>query len=252
MPPKRFLALFGGITIGAAVMMAFANGYALTQSDWVEHPIQNVLLLNIILAGLTLVGYSLLFQRFTGYYPLADIDAATQQRQTRLLALLRQTKSPIPLPTLAQKLGVSLATVSGDVYDLVRHGSVQKLPCGVGLPTMMCPEVKSCEFGKHKAVADAMFIIEAKPTDLYACCAKSGMLLLQSMPEQPRILTRDFLYGHTIDARHAMYLVDSDIESCVVAVSTQENAQRLQRGFAGHIVDFDELTHIFKENEYSR
>jgi ribosomal protein L24E len=79
-------------------------------------------------------------------------------------------------------------------------------------------------------------------TTLHTCCAHCGLLMLHNPDAAAMTLTRDFLYGRTINAAQAVYLMESTVAPCcvpsVLCFLTQDDAARFGNGFGGWLTDF--------------
>jgi DeoR family transcriptional regulator, copper-sensing transcriptional repressor len=75
-----------------------------------------------------------------------------------------------------------------------------------------------------------------------ACCPHCGLTLLDRGTSDDLMLVTDFLNCHVISANDATYLVGSDVESCcrpvILALTSFDSAERLQRGFGGEVMSF--------------
>jgi DNA-binding Lrp family transcriptional regulator len=164
-------------------------------------------------------------------------------RQSQVVQWLGEQQS-LTIEELAERLGVSVMTVHRDLDALAREGLVVKVHGGVTLAERRSQlDAQSCALCHMGVQSRTAFVIQAENGDrVSACCPHCGVLLLHDTPSAVSVLAKDFLYGRTINAAQAFYLVDSSVSACcvpsVLCFASHNDAERFQTGFAGTIMDF--------------
>lgn len=171
------------------------------------------------------------------------------ERRRRILEWLK-VQDVISIDMLVERLGVSAMTVHRDLDRLASDGLVEKVHGGVAL----MPESASSGSGSalcqmcHKAASPhtAFFVHTAEGAALTACCPHCGLMMFHHQPEGATALATDFLHGHRVNARQAIYLLEPTLQLCcvptVLAFASEGEAQRFQRGFEGSLLNFGEAS----------
>lgn len=166
-------------------------------------------------------------------------------RRARLIEHLKVHKRAT-IEALAAQFGVSTMTVHRDVAELVKTGLVQKVHGGVVLaeaaPAVL-PAASAGERCEMCGVPAARMPFVAHLPDgstRTMCCAHCGLMLLPQLEDGAVVLVTDFLYGRTLTAKAAVYLVGSAVQVCcapsVLCFVTMEDAQRFACGFGGQVL----------------
>jgi DNA-binding Lrp family transcriptional regulator len=174
-------------------------------------------------------------------------------RQDQILQWLADQQT-LTIEELTARLGVSAMTVHRDLDALVQAGQVSKIHGGVTLGQRAAPQAhpttQTCALC-HVAVHDrSAFIIQVQDADpITACCPHCGFHILVDVPAVVSVLVKDFLYGRTLNAVQAHYLVDSAVHTCcvpgILSFATRADAERFHKGFDGFLTDFAGLrTHL--------
>lgn len=164
-------------------------------------------------------------------------------RQNQIVAWLADQRT-LAIEEIAARLGVSVMTVHRDLDALARDGLVVKVRGGVTLA-----ERRGHSNGQTCALCNVVvqertaFIIQVQDGDpVVACCGHCGFLLLRDLPQPVSVLVKDFLYGRTMNAGQAFYVVDSKVQACcmpsVLCFASQADARRFHKGFEGVVMDF--------------
>jgi len=174
------------------------------------------------------------------------------ERQQQILNWLREQGS-LTIDGLSERLGVSIMTVHRDLDALAKAGTVIKVHGGV---TLTAPDKKANDSvcylcGIALQPRTSFVILKADGKAVSACCPHCGILLLRDTPNLDYALTKDFLYGRTINAAQGVYLLESAVGTCcmpsVLCFATHDDAARFQKGFGGKLMSFSEaqahLTH---------
>lgn len=166
-------------------------------------------------------------------------------RQERILQWLQEHQS-LSIEALAERLDVSVMTVHRDLNELVRTGAVEKVRGGVRLATQSIHgiPVNACVVcGGGTSERSSFLVTRADGVLQSACCPHCG-LLMNGMETAPTVLAREYLYGRMVNARRARYVIVSSVTLCcqpsVLCFATLTDAQKFQRGFGGHVMDFEE------------
>ena len=167
------------------------------------------------------------------------------QRQTQILQRLRD-QGTVTTDDLVTHFGVSLMTIHRDLDVLVRDGLAVKLHGGVTLPERVSKVASTCQLCDRVIQSRTAFTILAEnEKPLQSCCPHCGFLLLLSVQDVVAVLTKDFLYGHTINARQGIYVLDSAVTVCcepsTLCFASHEDAARFQTGFGGNLMTFAEV-----------
>lgn len=181
-----------------------------------------------------------------------DIPSARREQIMQWL----QEDPTLSIEELVRRLGVSGMTVHRDLDQLVRSGQVVKVHGGVRLAEahpLADRLVAGCRMCQTSVPERTAFVIHTQQGQLLdACCPHCGLLLLAETNQVVSALTKDFLYGRTVNCWQATYLVDSDIQLCcipsVLCLAHPHDAQRLQMGFGGHVMNFTDAQNHMLNN----
>lgn len=174
-------------------------------------------------------------------------------RQNLILRWLSENAS-LTIDDLSKRLEVSPMTVHRDLDTLARAGQVVKVHGGVALaePGGERRAVDLCQLCDRPVPTRSAFAIrQADGTTVTACCPHCGFLLLETADVRS-VLATDFLYGRTINAAQAAYLVESQVSICclpsVLTFATADDARRFQLGFGGDVMTFAEARRYLAEH----
>jgi DeoR family transcriptional regulator, copper-sensing transcriptional repressor len=166
-------------------------------------------------------------------------------RQAQIIEWLEENHT-LTIDELVKRLGVSAMTVHRDLDALHRAGSVTKVHGGVTLQETKASSNPSicnvCDIGIGSRTA---FVIQLESGEQHhACCPHCGLLMSNDLKAIATLLTKDFIYGRTINARQGIYVLESEITLCcvpsVLCFVSVEDASRFQRGFSGMTMNFKE------------
>ncbi len=164
-------------------------------------------------------------------------------RQKLILQWLSEQAS-LTIDDLSKRLEVSAMTVHRDLDALAREGLVIKVHGGVVVADHAGERraTDQCSLCDRPVQGRTAFSIRLENgTTLAACCPHCGLLLLRNT-EVASVLTTDFLYGRTINAVQAAYLIESSVAVCclpsVLTFASLDDASRFQKGFGGEIMIF--------------
>jgi hypothetical protein len=166
--------------------------------------------------------------------------ATLTDRQTQLFELL-QTRQRISTEEIKSHFAISSATASRDIHALVLAGLAVKVSHGVKLtpPGELPFHEKKCFFCNSTLKERTIFIIQMEDgSQRNACCCHCGLMALEQHGVQTA-LASDFIYGHMVNARQAMYVLGSAVSLCcepsVLCFSNETEAQGFQKGFGGSL-----------------
>lgn len=176
------------------------------------------------------------------------------QRRSRILRELSE-RGAVHIATLSQQLGVSPMTLHRDLDELARQGYARKVrggavaagswtarPEGAPADSPTHPASERCGGCAKPIDGRHTFTVQHDGTGLRsACCAHCGLLLLGDGAYAAIAL--DFLFGHSLNARTAFYLVGPDLVVCcapaVLPFGRLEDAERFRQGFGGQILSLE-------------
>lgn len=172
---------------------------------------------------------------------MSDIPSVRQEQILRWL----QDSWTLTIDDLAGRLGVSLMTIHRDLDSLAHAGLAEKVHGGVTLPDarrVVAGEDAVCKCCRLPLASRTSFVIQTEAGEqFHACCPHCGLLLLNDYPTSTA-LAKDFLYGRTVNAWQAYFLVESDVTLCcvpsVLCFATQADAEHFQQGFNGTVMTF--------------
>lgn len=175
---------------------------------------------------------------------MSDIPSVRQEQILRWL----QDSRTLAIDDLAARLSVSLMTVHRDLDALVQAGLAEKVHGGVTLPDLkrtIAGDDSTCKCCHLPLASRTAFVIQTEAGEqIQACCPHCGLLLLNDYPASA-VLAKDFLYGRTVNAWQAFYVLESDVTLCcvpsVLCFATQADAENFQRGFNGTVMTFEDI-----------
>ncbi len=165
-------------------------------------------------------------------------------RQGQILQWL-QEKGSLSIDDLAGQLDVSVMTVHRDLDTLARNGLAVKVHGGVTLPDRSGKPAHhaTCHLCDLPVHVRSAFTVQVESGEVFrACCPHCGFFLMSQLEGRGVVsaLTKDFLYGRTMDAMRAVYVLDSQVTLCcvpgVLCFASREDATRFQTGFGGNVM----------------
>lgn len=166
-------------------------------------------------------------------------------RQKLILEKLAQ-EDVLTIASLAQELSVSKMTIHRDLDALQRAGLVQKGHGKVSLTAKLRGDDSiHCQMCGHPNRENLIFTIFTNDgKKAHFCCPHCGLMAYSHQENLWQTLATDFLYGHTITAPQAQYLINPDLKICcspsVLAFASAEDALKFQNGFGGQVVNFNQ------------
>ncbi|MFN8410922.1 MAG: DeoR family transcriptional regulator [Anaerolineales bacterium] len=168
-------------------------------------------------------------------------------REKKILELL-QKQGSASIQELVDAFGVSNMTIHRDLNKMVEAGHIQKKHGGVTLAgkTIVAGEGQ-CDMCNKAIQSRTSFIVRFENGDQKrACCAHCGLMLQSQSKNAWQSLTADYLYGHMISAKQAIYVLGSDLNICcvpsILSFGTPQEAEKFQKGFGGTLANMEETT----------
>lgn len=172
-------------------------------------------------------------------------------RHRKIIQAVRDHGS-VTIEQLMALTGVSHMTIHRDLHALAAqgilrktHGGATSLSEAVPADASLAGESSACTMCGQVISPRVGFTVRlTSGQSIATCCAHCGLSGMQqaNMDEVRAILTRDFLYQQTLDARDAWFVIDSQVALCcrpgVLCFATRDDARRFQAGFGGSIFSF--------------
>ncbi|SDN97297.1 DeoR family transcriptional regulator [Alkalicoccus daliensis] len=142
---------------------------------------------------------------------------------------------------------VSEMTIYRDVQKLEQAGHIHKTSRGITALRQKQTSEESCSYC-HKPAGGrlAVQLVFKDNTQEKACCSHCALLRYTEKREDTvQILCRDFLLDTTINAKHAAFVINSELPlfCCSpqpLVFQRQMDAERFAAGFGGSICSFEE------------
>jgi biotin operon repressor len=174
------------------------------------------------------------------------VKTATE-RQRYILAYLEK-QGTMAIREIRAQLGVSAMTVNRDVKKLAEAGLLVKARGEVARPSessVRLGQGDACALcGGTPSAHDMVLISNSTGARQRTCCPHCGLLLLQRSAPDVTALTLDFITHHMVDARQAVYVLESSVTLCcspgILSFSSAEAADEFRRGFGGTRIDFQQ------------
>lgn len=164
-------------------------------------------------------------------------------RRRRIIELL-QDEGRVVIAELSRTFAVSEMTVHRDLDRLAADGRLRKVRGGAVPVAEMRPDAARCLVCYKQPRRQMQVLFQGEDGRSWrACCPHCAVMGLAQLPAAPAtLLVTDFLYGRTLPARGAAFLIDPEISICctptVLAFEQEAHARRFRRGFGGEIVDW--------------
>jgi DeoR/GlpR family transcriptional regulator of sugar metabolism len=177
---------------------------------------------------------------------------ALTDRQEKLLDLIRSHQTAT-IEQIEASFGVSAATAYRDMRALVEAGLAAKTSRGVkAVPAPEAPRLeRKCHFCSAPVSERMAFILQMQDgSQISTCCPHCGLMALSRLGVHSA-LTSDFIYSRMVNARQAVFLLESAVNLCceptVLSFANESDAQRFQQGFGGQIYALDQAIIRLKE-----
>jgi len=171
------------------------------------------------------------------------MSTTPEERRKLILDRLRAAGS-LSIKEIIQDLNISTMTAHRDAEILEREGLVRRVRGGLALPEQVI-KADRCSMCRRPVPERTRFFFSSENGEqMAACCPHCGLAMLSSGPAAAGALATDFLYGTTLSAASAVYLVGSRVRLCcapsVISFETAEDAQSFQSGFGGQVLNFNQ------------
>lgn len=176
---------------------------------------------------------------------------ATERSQHILKEL--EDSGRVRVKDLSDTFNVSRMTIHRDISQLAEQGLLEKV-FGGAVAVVQKPAGKEgcvmCGMGNKERTAFVVNCVDG--SQLQACCPHCGIMLLAAREQAVSAMTADFLHGHMINVRSAIFLVDPDLPVCctptVLCFQRRDEAEKFQRGFGGEVMDLQQTQTYLREN----
>jgi DeoR family transcriptional regulator, copper-sensing transcriptional repressor len=170
------------------------------------------------------------------------------EREKKILEYL-QDHGNASIQDLVAVFCVSNMTIHRDLDKLEKAGYVQKKHGGAALvekPAMTASNI--CEMCGKPISDRTLFLVKLENgEEKRACCAHCGLMLHSREPNIWQSLTADYLRGHVVSAKQAVYVIGSELNICcvpsVLSFGAREDAEKFQRGFGGTLMTMEQVIH---------
>lgn len=169
------------------------------------------------------------------------MNTSPEQRRQWILQKLRASGS-LSMKDIIEELGISMMTAHRDAEALEQEGQARRVRGGLALPEQIVRSDR-CAMCRRPVPERSRFIFPSETGEqMAACCPHCGMGMVGPGTNLSGVLATDFLYGTTLTAATATFLIGSRVRLCcapsVIAFESREDAVSFQRGFGGEIYDF--------------
>lgn len=169
-------------------------------------------------------------------------------RQETLLEWLKARDS-VSIGEIESRFGVSPATAYRDARALIQAGAAVRTTQGIKLPPAY--QEDRCAFCNGPINERTLFVFQLQDgSQRKACCPHCGLMGIGQL-DVVAALSADFLYGRMVNARQAVFLVESSVNLCcapsVLCFTSREEALNFQKGFGGQLCALDEATAWVKD-----
>ncbi len=166
-------------------------------------------------------------------------------REKKILELL-QKQGSASIQELVDAFGVSNMTIHRDLNKMAEAGHIHKKHGGVTLAGNSPAAGESlCSMCNKPVSARTVFIVQFENGEQKrACCAHCGLMIQSQSKKVRQSLTADYLHGHMVSAKQAVYITGSELNICcvpsVLSFGSQQEAEKFQKGFGGTLASMDE------------
>jgi hypothetical protein len=157
---------------------------------------------------------------------------------------LLQDEGRVVIAELSQTFAVSEMTVHRDLDRLAAHGRLRKVRGGAVPVAETRPNAARCLVCYKQPRRQMQVLFQGGDGRSWrACCPHCAVMGLSQLPQPPSsILVTGFLYGRTLPARSASFLLQPEITICctptVLAFEREEYSERFRQGFGGAVADW--------------
>jgi hypothetical protein len=163
------------------------------------------------------------------------------ERQQTLYEWLK-AQSSVSIDEIETHFSVSPATAYRDARALINAGVAVKTPQGIKIaPSALEGRCAFCNGVINERMAFIFHLQDGSQRK--ACCPHCGLMGIGQL-DVVSALSSDFLYGRMVNARQAVFLVESSVSLCcapsVLCFATRDEALNFQKGFGGQLCSLDE------------
>jgi DeoR family transcriptional regulator, copper-sensing transcriptional repressor len=164
-------------------------------------------------------------------------------REKKILEYLQQHGNA-SIQELVEIFGVSNMTIHRDLDKLEKAGHIQKKHGGAAL-AVTAATVEPCAMCGKSVSERTLFLLKLEnENEKRACCAHCGLMLQRHHSDAWQSLTADYLRGHMVSAKQAVYLIGCDLNICcvpsILSFGSQADAEKFQKGFGGSLVTMEQ------------
>ncbi len=172
-------------------------------------------------------------------------------RRQQILSLLHEQGS-VSIAELSRAFQVSEMTVHRDLDALEAEGLLRKVRGGAMRPEGETAVSNQCLICHKQPPHQTQVTLHlTHDRQRRACCPHCGFMRLTQSDDVESVLVTGYLYGRTLAAPTAHYLVHPDITVCctptILAFERHEDAVRFQKGFGGQIHTFSSALTYMQE-----
>lgn len=169
-------------------------------------------------------------------------------RQQKIMELITQRQG-MCVGELRTALQVSAMTLHRDLRMLESKGMIRRVHGGVVISNEEHIGEQCSYCGRGVPTRTRMMLFAENGQRVLACCAHCGMGLMRHDKGLIAGLGVDFLYETVVDIPRSYFLVESDVQACcnpsVLVFARRADAERMQKGFGGRIMNYVEIYSFF-------
>jgi hypothetical protein len=148
----------------------------------------------------------------------------------------------VTIKDLVAELEISTMTAHRDAEMLEREGLVRRVRGGLALPRKTEKSDNCVVCRRPVPERTRFFLLGDSGEQEAACCPHCGLAMVSARQQAAGALATDFLYGTTLSAVSATFLVGSRVRLCcapsVISFESAEDARSFQLGFGGQVFNF--------------
>lgn len=171
-------------------------------------------------------------------------------RHQKIIQLITQHQG-MSVGELRAALQVSAMTLHRDLSVLESRGLVRRVHGGVVISGREDAGELCVYCGKAAPARTRMMFFTETGQRLIACCAHCGMGLMRHAKGISAGLGVDFIHETVVDVPRGYFLVEPDVQVCcnpaVLVFARKVDAERMQKGFGGKIMNYAEIYSCFMD-----
>lgn len=185
---------------------------------------------------------------------MGNLDRLKMNREIRQQTILSlvERKPVLTIAEIREVINVSAMTLHRDLRDLEEKRLIRRVHGGVVSGKMPLPvQIESCaQCGGELPVRTRITIIDQHGKKLQVCCCHCGVNFVNQQ-EYRSAFGQDFLYGTVVDLNRSHFLVKPRVKICcepsVLLFADEEDALRMQKGFGGEIMNYENVRKLLVE-----